>query len=283
MRMNIREYERLYSELSLEEDVERLAEEEGYDKELLFVIFTEKHVRVIKRDFYKVKNNTRRLLSKWRQGQTFTSLAKEIGFSPLMMANLLMKEHGMTKKDVQSALRDTKAIKDARLKREIHEAMDSDMVYSAEGARIQKERGIEGEDTIAKWLDEQGLTYKTEEDLKGKTEHGKTVDFLLDKPITVQFEDGPKEINWIESKGSFGDNKKMMRDYRKQLEPYTKYWGPGIVVYWFGFLDGMEMWLEPRDVMPVTREWFGKHGEMCYQNPNIPERMKCTPAEKRKR
>jgi hypothetical protein len=272
--MNIREYKNLYAQLNSYEDVNRLATDEGYDKELLFVIFTEKHVRGIKRDFYKVKNDTRRLLDKWHGGHSFTHLAQDINFSPLMMANILMKAKGMTKNDVRNALRDANVVKDARLRREIQEAMDTDMVYSEEGARIQKERGIEGEATIAKWLNEKGISYKTENDLKGKTEHGKTVDFLLDTPITIQFEDGLKDINWIESKGSFGDNKKMMRDYRKQLEPYTKYWGPGIVVYWFGFLEGMEMWLEPRDVMPVRRNWFGKHGEMCYRNPNIPERMK---------
>lgn len=274
--MDIREYERIYSHLNSHEDVERLAAEEGYDKEFLFVIFTEKHVRSIKRDFYKVKNQSRRLLDKWHRGKSFTHLAQEMRFSPLMMANLLMKEKGMTKKQVSMALRDASVLKDSRLRREVLEAMDADLVYSEEGARIQKERGIEGEATIAKWLDARGITYKTEDDLKGKTEHGKTVDFLLDTPITIQFEDGPKKVCWIESKGSFGDNKKMMRDYKKQLGPYTEYWGPGIVVYWFGFLNGMELWLEPRDVMPVRREWFGEHGEMCYQDPNIPERMKCT-------
>ena len=49
---------------------------------------------------------------------------------------------------------------------------------------------------------------------------------------------------------------KIKRDYRKQLEPYVKLWGPGMVVYWFGYLDGMEMWLEARDVKIVSKEFF---------------------------
>jgi hypothetical protein len=271
--MDIREYEKIYYELNHYEDVDRLAREQGYDKELLFVIFTEKHVRCIKRDFYRIKSQSRRLLEKWHRGHSFVTLAKELQFSPLMLAHMLLQEKGMTKKEIHAAMIDADAIRDARLRSEIAEATDHDLVYSEEGARVQRERGAEGEATIAKWLQAQGITYKTEKDLKGN-EHGKTVDFLLDKPITIQFEDGPKDVCWIESKASFGDNKKMMRDYKKQLEPYTQFWGPGIVAYWFGYLDGMEMWLEPRNVKPVARDWFGDYGAQSFKDPNIPERMK---------
>ena len=83
------------------------------------------------------------------------------------------------------------------------------------------------------------------------------MDFLLDKPLEIEVEGEKKEVNWIESKGSFGDMKKLRRDYMAQLKPYTELWGPGVVVYWFGYLEGMELWLQARDVYPVRKEWFG--------------------------
>ncbi|MGD1061080.1 MAG: TPD domain-containing protein [Methanomassiliicoccales archaeon] len=59
---------------------------------------------------------------------------------------------------------------------------------------------------------------------------------LLDEPIRVNGWD----INWIESKASFGDTIEIGKNVRKQLEPYTELFGDGLVVYWFGFVDEAE-------------------------------------------
>jgi len=141
-----------------------------------------------------------------------------------------------------------------RIRKELEEAQEMDLVYSKKGYEVQRDRGIEGEAQIAAWLDKKGISYQTENDLKG--EGKKTVDFLLDKPIEIEHEGEKKEVCWIESKGSFGDLKKIRRDYNAQLKPYTELWGPGIVVYWFGYLEGMDLWLRARDVIPVEKEWF---------------------------
>ena len=119
---------------------------------------------------------------------------------------------------------------------------------------MQRDRGIEGEAGIARWLEKEGIAYKTEEDLKAAG--GKTVDFLLEEPIEIEHEGEMKQVCWIESKGSFGDMKKIRRDYTAQLEPYTQLWGPGMVVYWFGYLEGVDLWLRARDIIPVENEWF---------------------------
>jgi hypothetical protein len=48
------------------------------------------------------------------------------------------------------------------------------------------------------------------------------------------------EINWIESKATFGDNVEIKKNIKKQLLPYLDLFGRGMVVYWFGFLDDFE-------------------------------------------
>ncbi len=250
--MNIDEYDSIWKQLNSHEDVERLTEE-GYDDELLLVLYTEKHVRHIKKNYYNVTARSKKILADWRNGQSFEHLAKKHRFSPILMASIILKEHGMTKREIRNALNDYNAVKDQRIRDELARAQDLDMVYSTKGYELQRTRGEEGEARIAKWLDAQELSYKTEEDLKGQ---GKTVDFLLDKPIEIEVEGEMKEVCWIESKGSFGDIKKLRRDYKAQLEPYTQLWGPGIVVYWFGYLEGMELWLQARDIYPVRKEWF---------------------------
>jgi hypothetical protein len=260
--MELKQYESLYKQLNHYDDVERLAQQ-GLDKELLFVIFTEKHVREVKKNFYHIERHAPRLLGEWKRGKSFTQLAREHRFSPLMMANLLLKAHGWTKKQVRDAMKDHSKVRDERIRKELKECNELDMVYSEIGYQIQYKRGKDGEARIREWLTKHGLTFKEEVHLKAEGA-GKTVDFLLDRSIRVKFEEGWKDIRWIESKGSFGDQKKVMRDYTKQLSAYHKMYGPGIVVYWFGFLHGMELWLEGRDVKPVRKEWFenGSRGEV---------------------
>jgi len=256
--MNIDEYRQIYNELNTYDDIERLSKD--YDKELLLVVYTEKNVRDVKRGYYKIKKMSKKLLNEWNQGESFTNLAHARRFSPMMMAQILLQERGHTKKDIKNLLRDYREAHEKRLKHELREASEKDIVYSDIGANIQYKRGQDGEARIRKWLQAKKWEFKEEEDLKGNTEFGgKTVDFLLDKPIEVQFGTEPEEfrkVYWIESKGSFGDEKKMQRDYEKQLKAYNELWGPGIVVYWFGYLDGMEMWLEARDVMLVDKDFF---------------------------
>ncbi|MCD6414062.1 MAG: TPD domain-containing protein [Candidatus Diapherotrites archaeon] len=265
--MDIEEYKKLYRELDCYDDVKRLVKKyKGkYDEELLFVIFTQKHIREVKRKYYQVGNQSQKLLSEWKKGKSFTQLAREHKFSPVMMTQILLKAKGLTKKEALSIMRDYENCKDRRLKTEIKDAIEKDMVYSTVGNALQRERGKQGEANIQKWLDAQGITYRTEKDLRGK--FPKTVDFLLDKPFKVKFQthpDKPRLVYWIESKGSFGDTRQIRRDYREQLSKYVEMWGPGMVVYWFDYLDGLELWLEARDVKLVKRSFF-EHAKIKKQ------------------
>ena len=84
---------------------------------------------------------------------------------------------------------------------------------------------------MKKWLDKQNIEYRTEKEIRG--EFSKTPDCLLSKSIRLNGMD----VNWIESKASFGDFIEIKRTMKKQLIPYTELFGSGAVVYWFGFLD----------------------------------------------
>lgn len=255
--MNIKEYKEIYKQLNTYKDVKRLAKKNKMDEELLFVIYTQKHIRTVKKKYYVITNKSKKLLKEWKQGKTFTQLAIEESFSPVMMAQILLKKMGKTKREVRAIMMDHESCSNKRIREEMHEVIGEDMVYSQMGAELQRERGEQGEAKIQKWLEKKGMGFRTEEDLRG--EFPKTVDFLLDKPFEVNFETHPEEkrkIHWIESKGSFGDTRQLRRDHKKQLSKYVEMWGPGMVVYWFGYLEGLELFLEARDVKIVRHEFF---------------------------
>jgi hypothetical protein len=84
------------------------------------------------------------------------------------------------------------------------------------------------------WLNSHKIAYRIERDLRG--EFPKTPDCLLDEPIRVN----GWEINWIESKASFGDNTEVRKNIRNQLIPYNELFGNGLVVYWFGVVDDVD-------------------------------------------
>jgi hypothetical protein len=47
-------------------------------------------------------------------------------------------------------------------------------------------------------------------------------------------------VHWIDSKASFGDGRSHASQLEAQYRTYTNRYGPGLVIYWFGFLAGME-------------------------------------------
>ena len=101
-------------------------------------------------------------------------------------------------------------------------------------AEVQAERGRFGEERLQRWLDDHQVGYRDEEDLRGA--YPKTPDILLDEPMVYN---GTK-LFWIESKANFGDRTEVSRNTKRQLKPYSELFGPGMVIYWFGVVDGLQ-------------------------------------------
>ncbi len=236
--MNYDEYKQLYNELRTKDDVERLSSR--YDERMLDSLFTQKTTREVKKRFYMVKNAGAKMLKEWKKGKSIMELSEKYRFPPLLTAMFIFLEDGATKKEFWSYVRDPDLLESEETAEEVREATRNDIVYSPEANDRQRDRGIWGEDLLHQWLDGQGITYRTENDLRG-TEFTKTPDCLLDKPVMYQ----GKKIFWVESKASFGDNTEFRFNARKQLVPYTKLFGPGLVIYWVGCLDDLEC---PEDV-----------------------------------
>jgi hypothetical protein len=232
--MKYEDYEDIYFQLRNPRDVEHLANKLGMDRELLFVMYTQRTVRDATRRFYIVKKDIKKIAKEWRKGESMLKLARSINFPPVLLGLMLGAEINLPRKQFWKYLRNPESCHDKRLKRELKQIGDEDLIYSPKGAKIQADRGVWGEKRLQTWLDKRDLKYRTEVQLRAT--HSKTPDCLLDKPIQIN----GTRIHWIESKASFGDEIELKKNVRRQLKPYTDMFGSGAVVYWFGYIEGIE-------------------------------------------
>lgn len=231
--MKLQEYQDLYQRLATPEDIDFLAENFGYDKELLLVIYTQRIVRDTTKRFYRVKAQARRLAFEWQHGASLIKIARQFEFPPILSSLMILEQRKIPRKQFWKMIRDLDSVSDRRLRHELREVVETDIVYSPAGSARQYARGRWGELKLQSWLDARDLQYETEKDLRAK--YDKTPDILLHKPMEMN---GSKKY-WIESKAIFGDPYEVKRHIKKQLRPYSDLFGDGAVVYWFGHVDDM--------------------------------------------
>ena len=245
--MKYEDYKNLYSQLKKPADIDFLAQRLGIDRELLLVLYTQRTVRDATRRFYIVKKDIKLIAKEWRRGTPIAKLARRINYPPVLLGLQLSAEIGMPRKQFWKYVREPNSCHDGRLRKELRQMAEEDMIYSPRGAQVQTDRGKWGERRLQEWLDKRDLNYRTEEDLRST--HTKTPDCLLERPINI---DGYK-VHWIESKASFGDGIELRKNVRRQLKPYTDMFGTGAVVYWFGFIEGIE---PPEGVVLLPGTYF---------------------------
>jgi len=233
--MKYDDFKNLYNQLSRPSDIKDISMSTGLDEELLNVIYTQRTVRETTRAYYRVERYVKDMIRDWNRGMSMLQISEKAEFSPILTGLLMFKEMGKGKKEFWSYVRQPEIIPSARMRQEIIEITEADYVYSPWANEIQSKRGTWGEGKLQCWLQGQGITFRTEKDLRG--EYPKTPDCLLDKPVQIN----GWNINWIESKATFGDNVEVNKNLKKQLAPYLDLFGKGIVVYWFGYVDGIEL------------------------------------------
>ncbi len=232
--MNRNLYSDIYYSLRRPEDIAKVAEQTKLPEELMLVIYTQRTVRFATRDYYQVVEMAPSLLRRWKNGEPMVKIARRLDFPPILLGLILLSQDNVGRKRFWKMVREPETVGDKRLRAEMMAIRKSDILYSPEGAEVQKQRGVKGEEKLAIWLDEQGIKYRTEADLRGK--FPKTPDFLLDEPLDYN----GYEIKWIDSKASFGDDIELRKNNRRQFHQYVTLFGKGLVLYWFGYIDDMK-------------------------------------------
>jgi len=204
----------------------------GYDS--LISILSGRYKEHIKKQSSVVRRpeNIRRYLDSYRNGKSIVDIAEETNFSPFMMAREITEGiSGMQKKELTTCMKDPERIADERLRDEVMEAIEADEHYGPSYDTIRHVIGHEYEYILQQKLRARGIPFVTEEQLRQEG-FPKTPDVKLEVPVEV---DG-HIINWIDSKALFGDEK-YHNDIYKNLRGYVNRFGPGMVLYWFGFVE----------------------------------------------
>jgi len=174
------------------------------------------------------------------------SLAFSSGCSPALTARSVLEQHcrshGQTesadgeKTQVSQMMKDSTLIEDGRLAMEVFLATIKDDSYGCFAEAIKQSIGEEHEQKIKDLLTQLHIPFADEHDMRSQG-YDKTPDIKLDVPIAV---DG-FIINWVESKALFGDPEAHSGYLRDQLWSYLNRFGPGLVIYWFGYVNQLDV------------------------------------------
>lgn len=254
-RMEEDTYKEIYRRLE-EHSLGFLSRKFCIEKEILQSILNLKLVRRNKELHRRIRRETGELLQRWEDGESLLEISSSLGFSPILTSSFVMLERGFTKGEFRMMLRKPGEIKDRRLRKEIEAVVEKDFLYSPWAHALQRKRGRMGEEILKDWLKSRGA------DLVMQKKYKKTPDFLLKEPLHLKGLD----VYWADSKAIFCDEEEHKRYLKKQFCDYLQSFGPGLVVYWYGFMDSVPP-LEPRIIVK---------DRMFFDDPRVGELLKLT-------
>ncbi|GFO27912.1 hypothetical protein PoB_005441700 [Plakobranchus ocellatus] len=176
-------------------------------------------------------------------------LAAKNDISPCLLARIILEEyywndvtHGRERDTsdgraslppgfMTDCIRDISKLPNPELAREIYETTVLDNFYGPAVDSIKKTCGVEYEMILQGHCKDRGLSFIDEKQMRLEG-YDKTPDVLLKVPIMIN----NRIVNWIESKASFGDPINHQQYMIDQFMPYKNRFGPGAVIYWFGFV-----------------------------------------------
>lgn len=127
-------------------------------------------------------------------------------------------------------------ISDTIIRNEYVEAIREDKEFGIESSQIRNQIGSKYEEILETKLKDLDISYSNEKTLRASG-FSKTPDILLDIPIAVG---GEHVITWIESKALFCDGATFLDHITNQLRSYNNVYGPGMVIYWFGYVEDIK-------------------------------------------
>ncbi len=144
----------------------------------------------------------------------------------------------ISKKGLGQLMRSPQLIDCEKLRMQVLDCIEADVSFSPYHDRIREVIGDEHEFILRRKLSARGVYFKTENDLR-EIGMSKTPDMRLEVPIIVSGTSGENRlINWIDSKAMFGDPVSYA-SHCAQFQGYVNRFGPGLVIYWFGFVDDL--------------------------------------------
>ena len=195
-------------------------------------------------------------------------MGEEVGLPPCLMARFILKsflnvyslngnvsdtviDEPAEDSDIQTSAANYKAAKaattkitkflrepesvqsiDPILSNNLHYCCQNDFLTSPLSDQYRQRIGVEKEDYMHNRLREMNILFQSEAAMRAAG-YPKTPDALLAYPVEIN----GHIVNWIESKALFSDGSTHQTYLREQYWPYYNRFGPGLVIYWFGYLE----------------------------------------------
>lgn len=184
-------------------------------------------------NFYLLKTFGQQFITRFESGASLLDIAEWVNLSPTMIARRVLElRFGMSRKAITAALRNPERIEDVRLRNEVKLCVDCDEYAGPHMDRVRNVLGLEYEFRLMDELRTLRLQFESEQDLRDRGCY-KTPDVLLRVPVAFC----GKVVCWVDSKAKFGDEFSLAKDYNDSVRSYVGRFGPGMVVYWFGFIE----------------------------------------------
>lgn len=217
----------------------------------LLSIFSQEYQKLIKRTHSRhhtaeaIEMYYQRYLSGVRRdaaAPVLLELAYEVDFSPALMARIVLERYlqlrdgvDPSKPYLNSMLKEPSLIPDTILANQVQQCLLNDCCYGSLVDTIKHSIGHEHEVLLREKLLENNLSFLEEDQLRAKG-YDKTPDIILEVPVAVE----GHVIHWIESKASFGDEASHRAYLQDQFWSYWNRFGPGLVIYWYGFIEELD-------------------------------------------
>eukprot|EP00048_Salpingoeca_helianthica_P021676 m.13715 g.13715 ORF g.13715 m.13715 type:complete len:301 (-) comp6261_c0_seq1:158-1060(-) len=265
--MSLKDYEAIEAEITDRESLWTIASARGLPYSSIRSIYSIKVTEQAKRDHgfhvgQSVKYWARvkeQLLSAARPG-LLLQMAEEYNTQPYLMAKFVLEGLGGfegAKKKMNPVLRDF--LKDPKsidanlarvgegaamreaLVREVNLCIEQDDTRGPLVDLCNENVGLRFEALLSQHLMAAGIRFLDDGENRALALN-KTPDALLLTSAAVY----GQEIRWMDSKGMFGDAATLKTNFEEQFLPYTRRYGAGLVIYWFGYVREVARELEER-------------------------------------
>lgn len=178
--------------------------------------------------------------------ELLVTMSQKFHFSPSLFARIILEQymlsHDLQPSSVPTAslvsqwVKNPGRIPDTLLQEQVKQCVLNDTNYGPLAENMKHSVGYEYEFVLQEMLEERQIPFLDEKVLRLRG-YDKTPDFKLEVPVAV----GDHVVNWIESKASFGDQQNHSRYLEEQFWSYQNRFGSGLVIYWFGFLEELDV------------------------------------------
>jgi len=203
------------------------------------------------------------ILDRVKSGESLFNIAKALGFSSYKLAKLYGECAFDYSFQPARVIENPLMIKDPRIRADILRCLSDDPLSSNESENIKACVGREFEEILCVRLKERCICFETEAELRARGKP-KTPDVLLLIPMAVEIGGTYHIVNWIDSKGMFAD-RETYAEHGEQLKGYVNRYGSGLVIYWYGYVDGMQAIsgqnIKIVDEFPSKWVWPGMPGD----------------------